>query len=66
MNSCFLFFFVSYFAEGLPWLGSTLTTEGDAGLTPGRGTKMPLGMERLSSCTATTGVVSHNYRVCAQ
>ena len=38
MNSCFLFFFfVRYFADGIPLLGSTLTTEGDAGLTPGRG-----------------------------
>ena len=43
-----------------------LTTEGDAGSTPGRGTKIPLGMERLSSYAPTTGVASHNYRVCAQ
>ena len=48
------------------WLRICLAMQGDLGLIPGWGTKIPHVAEQLSPHATTTNPMCHNWRVCAQ
>ena len=56
-------FSVRNLALGLAWWsGGLLSNAGDAGLTPGWGTKIPHAVEQLSMSAASTEPMCHNQR----